>query len=52
MQPLEHAEQLVGILHVETGAIVADKDRSFAAVLTSLQDIARMAVGSLMHLMS
>ena len=33
MQPLEHAEELVGVSHIEAGAIVADKDDLFAADL-------------------
>ena len=33
MQPLEHAEQLVGVAHVETGAIVANKEHAFAAAV-------------------
>src|SRR3984893_598528 len=33
MQPLEHAEQLVGVSHIEASTIVADEDDLFTAYL-------------------
>jgi hypothetical protein len=33
VQPLEHAEQLIGIFHVEAGAIVTDEENLLAADL-------------------